>query len=86
MTYFAIISVILFLQNLTRLVSNLGNSGGGIFKISKGGKFSLATSAHTKEGANQVFQFFFKCQQKILAKGGPWLNGPPKYASAREQR
>ena len=31
----------------------------GVFRISKGGaKFSLATSAHTKEGANQVYKFF----------------------------
>ena len=38
----------------------------GVFRISKrGAKCSLATSAHTKGGPNQVFQFFY-CQQKIF--------------------
>ena len=36
----------------------------GVFRISKrGAKFSLATSAHTKEGANQVFQFIFNVKK-----------------------
>ena len=31
----------------------------GVFRISKrGGQIFVATSAHTKKGANQVFQFF----------------------------
>ena len=38
----------------------------------RGAKFSLATSAHTKEGANQVFQVFSMSKKKISAKGGPW--------------
>ena len=40
--------------------------------VRKGGaKFLLATSAHTKEGVNQVFQFFFNVKQKNFGlKGG----------------
>ena len=49
----------------------------------KGG-FSLATSAHTKEGANQVFHFFFDVKKFFLPKG-VWPNGPPKYASGRRR-
>ena len=42
----------------------------------RGAKFSLATSAHTKEGTNQVFQFF-QCQKKnFLPKGGHGLMVP----------
>ena len=51
----------------------------GVFRISKrGAKFSLATSAYTKEGANQVFQFFFIVKKNFCPKGGPWplLNTP----------
>ena len=47
-----------------------------------GGKFSLATSAHTKEGANQVFQFFFNVKiffGQINGGHGP-MALPPKYA------
>ena len=36
----------------------------------KGGKFSLATSAQIKEGANQVFQIFFNVKKKFWPKGG----------------
>ena len=40
-----------------------------------GGKFSLATSAHTKEGSTKFSNFFFNVKKK-LTKGGPWPNGP----------
>ena len=54
-----------------------------IWDFEKGGpKFSLATSVHTKEGANQVFQFFSMQTKKFFGQRGPWPNPPPKYASA----
>ena len=44
----------------------------------KGGvKFSLATSAHTKEGAIQVFQFFFNVKKKISGQRGAMAQWPP---------
>ena len=49
----------------------------------KRAKFSLATSAHTKEGANQVFLFFNV--KKKLAKGDGPMPTPPKYASGLKQ-
>ena len=60
----------------------------GVFRISKGGggKFSLATSAHTK-GGQPKFSNFLVCQRIFLAKWGgggrAWPNAPPppKYAS-----
>ena len=57
-------------------------TGSGVLGFRKGGaKFSLATSAHTKEGANQVFQFFFNVKKGFfLAKGGAMTQWPPKYA------
>ena len=55
----------------------------GVFRISKrGAKFSLATSAHTKEGATKFFQFFFNVKKKIFwPKGGHGPMAPLKYAS-----
>ena len=41
-----------------------------VFFQKGGGKCSLATSAHTKGGLKQVFQFFQLCQKNLLAKGG----------------
>ena len=55
----------------------------GVFRITKwGAKFLLATSIHTKEGANQVFQFFFNVKKMFLAKRGAMAQWPPppKYA------
>ena len=62
----------------------------GVFRISKRGgpnfRFSLATSAHTKGGAKPSFPIFLVRQKNFfLAKGGPWHNGPPKYASGAKQ-
>ena len=52
------------------------------FQKRGGGKFSLATSAHTKGGAKPSFPIFLVCKKKFFfAKGGAWPNGPPKYAS-----
>ena len=50
----------------------------------KGGKFLLATSAHTK-GAKPSFPIFSYGEKKIFAKGG---NGPmpPKYATAPTEK
>ena len=58
-------------------------AGSGVFRISKrgGGKFLLATSAHTKGGAKPSFPIFLVCQKKFLAKGGHGLMARPKYAS-----
>ena len=70
---------------LIRKYQNFRNSQiifSGVFRISKrGGKCSLDTSAHTKGGANQVFQFFLLCKKKFFWPKGGWPNGPPKYAS-----
>ena len=49
-----------------------------------GAKFSLATSAYTKGGPNQVFEFFSYVKNIFLTKRGPWPNGPPKYATGRQ--
>ena len=46
-----------------------------------GAKCSLDTSAHTKGGQTKFSNFFTVSEKKFLAKGGPWPNGPPKYAS-----
>jgi hypothetical protein len=43
----------------------------GVFKISKrGAKCLLATSAHTKEGPNQVLQFVYYVEIFFLPKAG----------------
>ena len=46
-----------------------------------GAKFSLATRAHTKEGANQFFQFFFNVKKNFFFPKGHGPMAPPKYAS-----
>ena len=52
-----------FLVGMTFTVAYLG--------FRKGGKRLLVTSAHTKEGANQVFHFFFNVKTKIFGQRGP---------------
>ena len=54
-----------FYQNLIILCSQEQWRDLGFRK--EGAKFSLATSAHTKEGANQVFQFFFNVKKIFSA-------------------
>ena len=57
------------IRNFPDKSRNLKNWSSGVFRILKmGGKFSLATSAHTKEGA-QVF-LFFQCKKIFWPKGG----------------
>ena len=50
----------------------------GVFRISKrgGGKFLLATSAHTKGGKPSFPIFLVYVKKKFLVKGGPWHNAP----------
>ena len=47
----------------------------------------MMTSAHTKEGANQVFQLFFNVTTNF-GQRGTWHNAPPppKYASVCKTR
>ena len=51
----------------------------GVFRISKrGGKFSLATSAHTKGGQTKFSNFFSMSKKNFFwPKGGAWHNAPP---------
>ena len=56
-----------------------------IWDFKKGGKFLLATSAHTKRGPNQVFQIFLMVKKKFFGQGAR-PNGPPtKYATDRNK-
>ena len=79
--YMAITFIYHFVQSAVKGAFALSTSV-AYLGFQKGGKFSLATNAHTKGGQTK-FSNFFQCQRKIfLAKGG-MAQWPPKYASAQ---
>ena len=61
------------------MLSNLMVIAVAYLGFQKGGaKFSLATSAHTKGGANPNFQFFLVCQKKnFFGQRGAMAQRPP---------